>query len=268
MPAQPSSTQVVPQTGRIPNHVAIIMDGNGRWATRRRLPRTAGHAKGVQAVRRVVEFCARQGVRYLTLFAFSSENWRRPRDEVSLLMRLFVQALEREVKRLQDQGVRLRVVGDLSAFEPQLRTLIDDAQACTAANDRLHLTIAANYGGRWDILQAMRQLLRARPELARAPDHLEDTLDEAALTPYLSMHWAPEPDLFIRTGGEQRISNFLIWQLAYTELYFTDAYWPDINAAHMQTAFDWYGTRERRFGRTSAQLVDSSAGSDTNTTKA
>jgi len=249
--ALPSSTQSVPATGRVPAHVAIIMDGNGRWATRRHLPRTAGHAKGVQAVRRVVEFCGRQGVRHLTLFAFSSENWRRPADEVSLLMRLFVQALEREVQRLQEQGVCLRVVGDLAAFDPKLRALIDDAQARTAGNDTLHLTIAANYGGRWDILQAVQRLLAARPELAQTPTQL----DEAALTPYLAMPWAPEPDLFIRTGGEQRISNFLIWQLAYTELYFTDAYWPDIDAAHMQRAFDWYAARERRFGRTSAQLA-------------
>jgi len=246
-----SSTQTVPATGRVPAHVAIIMDGNGRWATGRHLPRTAGHAKGVQAVRRVVEFCGRQGVKYLTLFAFSSENWRRPADEVSLLMRLFMQALQREVKRLQDQGVCLRVVGDLSAFDPKLRALIDDAQARTAGNSALNLTIAANYGGRWDILQAMRRLLGQRPALAQNPEDI----DEAALTPYLAMPWAPEPDLFIRTGGEQRISNFLIWQLAYTELYFSDAYWPDITATHMQTAFDWYAARERRFGRTSAQIV-------------
>jgi len=258
MTAVLSSTQTVPPTARVPAHVAIIMDGNGRWATRRHLPRTAGHAKGVQAVRRVVEFCGRQGVRYLTLFAFSSENWRRPADEVSLLMRLFVQALEREVRRLQDQGVRLRVVGDLSAFEPRLRALIDDAQARTEGNDALNLTIAANYGGRWDILQAMRRLLAERPELAQQIAQDPDALDEAALAQYLAMHWAPEPDLFIRTGGEQRISNFLIWQLAYTELYFSDAYWPDIAATHMQAAFDWYAERERRFGRTSAQVTSAS----------
>jgi len=246
-----SSTLAVPETGAVPTHVAIIMDGNGRWATQRRLPRTAGHAKGVQSVRRVVEFCGRHGVRYLTLFAFSSENWRRPSDEVSLLMRLFVQSLEREVGKLEKQGVRLRVVGDLSPFEPRLQALIEQAQARTASNDTLHLTIAANYGGRWDILQAARRLLRERPELAADPD----ALDEQALAAHLSMAWAPEPDLFIRTGGEQRISNFLIWQLAYTELYFTNAYWPDIDAAHMQAAFDWYASRERRFGRTSAQIA-------------
>jgi len=245
-----SSTQAIPCATALPRHVAIIMDGNGRWATERRLPRTAGHAKGVQAVRRVVEACGRQGVEYLTLFAFSSENWRRPADEVSLLMRLFVQALEREVDKLDEQGVRLRVVGDLSAFEPRLQALIEQAQARTAGNGRLHLTVAANYGGRWDILQATRRMLAEHPGLAGDPGRV----DEALLASYLSMAWAPEPDLFIRTGGEQRISNFLIWQLAYTELYFTDRYWPDFGPAELAGAFAWYGRRERRFGRTSAQL--------------
>jgi undecaprenyl diphosphate synthase len=237
-----SSTQAVPPTSDIPRHVAIIMDGNGRWATRRHLPRTAGHAKGVQAVRRVVEACGRRGVRYLTLFAFSSENWRRPAEEVSLLMRLFVQALEREVDKLDSQGVRLRVVGDLSPFEPRLRELIEQAQ--------VHLSVCANYGGRWDILQAMRRMLAENPALAQAPD----AIDEATLSRYLSMAWAPEPDLFIRTGGEQRISNYLIWQLAYTELFFTDRYWPDFGGPELEEAFEWYRTRERRFGRTSAQV--------------
>lgn len=246
-----SSTLVVPEHSGVPRHLAIIMDGNGRWATQRFLPRTAGHARGVQAVRRVVESCGRQGVRYLTLFAFSSENWRRPQDEVSLLMRLFVQTLEKEVGKLSEQGVRMRVVGDTSAFEPRLRELIHAAEARTAHNDTLQLTIAANYGGRWDILQAMRRLLADQPEVAVQPD----LISEQALAPYLSMAFAPEPDLFIRTGGEQRISNFLIWQLAYTELYFTDRYWPDFGVRDLETAFEWYRTRERRFGRTSAQLT-------------
>lgn len=245
-----SSTREIPVTGAIPTHVAIVMDGNGRWAHARLLPRTAGHAKGVQSVRRAVETCGAAGVKYLTLFAFSSENWRRPADEVSLLMRLFVQALEREVARLQEQGVRLHVVGDLSAFEPKLQELIAQAQEKTAHNDKLHLTIAANYGGRWDILQATRALLRDRPELAADPSGL----DESSLAPYLSMAWAPEPDLFIRTGGEQRISNFLIWQMAYTELYFTECYWPDFGEEELHKSFEWYRTRERRFGRTSAQV--------------
>ncbi len=245
-----SSTKAVPNTSATPEHVAIIMDGNGRWASQRFLPRTAGHAKGVQSVRRAVETCGNAGVRYLTLFAFSSENWRRPADEVSLLMRLFVQALEREVSRLQEQGVRLRVVGDLSPFEPKLQELIFQAQDSTAKNDALHLTIAANYGGRWDILQATRRMLAEHPELAAHPEQL----DEQLLSNYLSMPWAPEPDLFIRTGGEQRISNFLIWQLAYTELFFTDCYWPDFGENELRQTFEWYSTRERRFGRTSAQV--------------
>ena len=248
-----SSTLAVPDHSGVPRHLAIIMDGNGRWATERFLPRTAGHARGVQAVRRVVETCGRRGVRYLTLFAFSSENWRRPQEEVSLLMRLFVQTLEKEVGKLGRQGVRLRVVGDIAAFEPRLQELIRAAEARTAHNDLLHLTIAANYGGRWDILQATKRMLAAHPELAADPQAITETM----LTPYLSMAYAPEPDLFIRTGGEQRISNFLIWQLAYTELYFTERYWPDISAGDIDAAFEWYRTRERRFGRTSAQLSGS-----------
>lgn len=226
------------------------MDGNGRWAQARRRPRTMGHTRGVQAVRDVARACVQNGVEYLTLFAFSSENWRRPADEVGLLMRLFVRALEREVATLAKQGVRLRVVGDLSAFDAKLQALIQHAQAQTEHNTRLVLTIAANYGGRWDILQATRAMLADRPELAARPSDIT----ESSLSPYLSMAWAPEPDLFIRTGGEQRISNFLVWQLAYTELYFTDQYWPDFYEQALGAAFDWYGTRERRFGRTSAQV--------------
>ncbi|HEX7388305.1 MAG TPA: polyprenyl diphosphate synthase [Castellaniella sp.] len=249
--SQSSSTLAVPTTGPTPRHVAIIMDGNGRWATQRHLPRTAGHIRGVQAVRRVVEACGRRGVEYLTLFAFSSENWRRPAQEVSLLMRLFVRTLEKEVGRLVEQGVRLRVVGDLSAFDEKLRRLILAAEERTADQSALTLTIAANYGGRWDILQAIRALWAAHPELISQPDKM----DEAMLEPWLAMAYAPEPDLFIRTGGEQRISNFLIWQLAYTELYFTDCYWPDFKAQDIDAAFAWYRGRERRFGRTSAQLA-------------
>lgn len=247
-----SSTLSVPEHSDTPRHLAIIMDGNGRWATKRFLPRTAGHARGVQAVRRVVEACGRRGVEYLTLFAFSSENWRRPQEEVSLLMRLFIQTLEKEIDKLDEQGVRLRVVGDLAPFEPKLQGLIRAAEQRTEHNTALNLTIAANYGGRWDILQAMRRLLVARPELAARPQDINETM----LAEHLSMAYAPEPDLFIRTGGEQRISNFLIWQLAYTELYFSADYWPDFGAKEIDAAFKWYKTRERRFGRTSAQLAD------------
>ena len=244
-----SSTQTVPAVGSIPRHIAIIMDGNGRWATQRLLPRVAGHSKGVDAVRTTVEECAKRGVDYLTLFAFSSENWRRPADEVSLLMRLFVTALEREVSKLRANGIRLRVVGDLSPFDGRLRDLITKAERSTADNRGLTLTIAANYGGRWDILQATRALLADRPDLAANPQ----LLAEEDLTAYLAMHYAPEPDLFIRTGGEQRISNFLLWQLAYSELYFTDQYWPDFDAASLTAAIASYQRRERRFGRTGAQ---------------
>jgi undecaprenyl diphosphate synthase len=248
-----SSTLVIPDRANSPRHLAIIIDGNGRWATKRFLPRNAGHARGVQSVRQVVEACGRRGVEYLTLFAFSTENWRRPKEEVSLLMRLFIQTLEKEVGKLDEQGVRLRVIGDVSAFEPKLQNLIQAAEQRTAHNSALNLTIAANYGGRWDILQAMQAMLRAHPHLASQPQAIaEETLGE-----YLSMSWAPEPDLFIRTGGEQRISNFLIWQLAYTELYFSDKYCPDFGAKELDQAFDWYRMRERRFGRTSAQLAES-----------
>ena len=254
-----SSTQAIPQSSGTPRHIAIIMDGNGRWATRRLLPRTMGHSKGVQTVREVARACARNGVEYLTLFAFSSENWRRPADEVSLLMSLFVKALEREISTLDKQGVRLRVVGDLAPFEPRLRQLIEQAEQRTAHNTRLHLTIAANYGGRWDILQAMQRMLAADPSLAGQPA----AITESALNANLSMAWAPEPDLFIRTGGEQRISNFLIWQLAYTELYFTDRFWPDFDEKELLEAIAWYAGRERRFGRTSEQLLSSAAASPT-----
>lgn len=247
-----STTLSVPEHSESPRHLAVIMDGNGRWATKRFLPRTAGHARGVQAVRRVVEACGKRGVEYLTLFAFSSENWRRPAEEVSLLMRLFIQTLEKEISKLEMQGVRLRVIGDVSRFEPKLRQSIRSAEQRTRKNSGLNLTIAANYGGRWDILQAMKSLLRARPDLANQTE----LIDEALLSSHLSMAWAPEPDLFIRTGGEQRISNFLIWQLAYTELYFSEGYWPDFGAKDIDAAFEWYRTRERRFGRTSDQISD------------
>lgn len=232
----------------MPSHVAVIMDGNGRWAKKRFLPRVAGHVKGVELVREMVRACLERGIQYLTLFAFSSENWRRPQEEVSLLMQLFVKALEQEVEKLDRNGVRLRVVGDLARFEPRLQALIREAEATTQNNTRLDLTIAANYGGRWDIMQAMNRLLADR-----APG--KNVIEEGDLDPYLSMNYAPEPDLFIRTGGEQRISNFLLWQLAYTELYFTDTLWPDFDTAAFDKAIASYQQRERRFGRTSEQVT-------------
>lgn len=242
-----SSTQVVPQTGGTPRHVAMIMDGNGRWARKRFMPRVAGHKRGVETVRAMVQACIERGIEYLTLFAFSSENWRRPQEEVSFLMGLFVSALENELEKLHRNGVRLRVVGDLSRFEPRLVDLIRQGEKTTAGNTRLNLTIAANYGGRWDIMQAANRMMAARPEKA-------GSFDEGDLAPFLAMAYAPEPDLFIRTGGEQRISNFLVWQLAYTELYFTDLLWPEFDAAALDVAIASYRRRERRFGRTSEQL--------------
>lgn len=225
------------------------MDGNGRWAKKRFLPRVAGHVKGVELVRELVRACLERGVGYLTLFAFSSENWRRPLEEVSLLMQLFVKALEQEVERLQRHGVRLRVIGDLSRFEPRLQTLIRQAEEATATNTALHLTIAANYGGRWDILQAANRLAVAEPEKI-------GQWTEADLEPYLSMAFAPEPDLYIRTGGEMRVSNFLLWQMAYTEFYFTPTLWPEFDRVEFDRAIASYQQRERRFGRTSEQLKE------------
>ncbi len=242
-----SSTRDLPSVETVPCHLAIIMDGNGRWAKRRLLPRVAGHRKGVETVRNLVKISLKRGIRYLTLFAFSSENWRRPPEEVSLLMQLFVHALEREVRRLKEHGVRLRVVGDLERFDPKLRALIEAAEAETAHNDALHLTIAANYGGRWDIMQAVNRMLAAQPDKRAG-------WQEADLEPYLAMHFAPEPDLFIRTGGEERISNFMLWQLAYTEFYFTKTLWPEFHADSLDAAIMSYAHRERRFGRTSEQL--------------
>lgn len=252
-----SSTVRVPDVGVVPRHIAIIMDGNGRWATERRLPRVAGHTRGVDAVRAVVEGRARAGVEYLTLFAFSSENWRRPNDEVSFLMRLFITALEREVGKLHANGIRLRVVGDLDRFEPRIRELIRRAETKTARNTRLTLTIAANYGDRWDILQATKKLVEQAVREGREVEVTED-----AFAPHLAMAYAPEPDLFIRTGGEQRVSNFLLWQLAYAEFYFTDKYWPDFDGAALADAMASYTERERRFGRTSAQLEPQSQNAD------
>ncbi|WP_439536844.1 polyprenyl diphosphate synthase [Methyloversatilis sp.] len=236
----------------VPQHIAIIMDGNGRWARRRFMPRVAGHRKGVEAVRAVVSRCAERGVGYLTLFAFSSENWRRPPEEVSFLMQLFMRALEEEVVRLHENSIRLRVIGDLSRFEPKLIDMIRSAEALTAGNTGLNLTVAANYGGRWDILQATECMLKANPSR-------REGFVESDLTPHLAMAYAPEPDLFIRTGGEQRISNFLLWQLAYTELYFTDKLWPEFNGSAVDEAIASFQQRERRFGRTSEQVQAATA---------
>jgi len=244
-----SSTQAIPEVSAIPRHVAIIMDGNGRWASKRMMPRVTGHTEGLAAVRKIVQECRRTGVEYLTIFAFSSENWRRPPEEVGFLMKLFLKSLKAEVSRLAENDICLRVIGDLSRFDKAIQEMVHFSAEKTAGCKALTITVAANYGGRWDILQAISRCLAANPNL-KPEDFSEDLLQ-----PHLSMAYAPEPDLFIRTGGEQRISNFLLWQLAYTELYFTDVLWPDFDEAELHKAFDWFSQRERRFGRTSAQLA-------------
>lgn len=244
-----SATQSIPVAAEIPKHIAVIMDGNGRWARKRFLPRVAGHKRGVETVRDLVKYCINLKVEYLTLFAFSSENWRRPTEEVTFLMGLFMQALKREVVKLHQNNIKLIMIGDRSRFDAELIAQIEASELLTANNTGLILTIAANYGGRWDVLQAVNKMQLATPQLTGfyREDHL---------APYLSMNYSPEPDLFIRTGGEKRISNFLLWQLAYTELYFTDTLWPDFNEAAFDLAIQSYQKRERRFGRTSEQLSD------------
>lgn len=238
------------QNAVVPRHVAIIMDGNNRWAKKRFLPGVAGHKAGVKAVREVIETCAEAGVEVLTLFAFSSENWKRPADEVSALMELFMLALRREVNKLDRNGIRLKILGDCSRFHPELQAAIRAAEQQTAENTRFTLQIAANYGGRWDITQAVRQLAEQVQQGSLQPDAIsEDTINQHLVTAS-----GPEPDLLVRTGGEQRISNFLLWQMAYTEFYFTDLYWPDFRTKAMQAALDSFTQRERRFGKTSEQL--------------
>lgn len=231
----------------MPRHIAIVMDGNGRWAKKRFLPRIAGHARGVEAIRRTIEGCLARGIEYLTVFAFSSENWNRPSEEVGFLMNLFMVTLEKETDRLHANRIRLKVVGDTSRFAPELQDAIVRAQKKTADNSALTLTVCANYGGQWDILQAARHLIR------NGIGAEEMTTERLASS--LALSYAPDPDLFIRTGGEKRISNFLLWQLAYTELYFTDTYWPDFDDSELEKAIVSFQTRERRFGKTSEQLV-------------
>ena len=240
-------------TPAIPRHIAIVMDGNGRWARLRHRPRSFGHNAGRKAVREVVEGCLREGVEALTLFAFSSENWQRPEEEVGALMALFVRALDKETDELHDQGVRLRFVGDLAAFDAPLRERMLAAMARTAGNRRLNLNIAVNYGGRWDIVQAARAAAAAvlRGEL-RA-----EAIDEAELGRRMCLGELPPLDLFIRTGGECRLSNFLLWQAAYAELHFTDTLWPDFDQACLRRAIEDFGRRERRYGRTGDQVAAS-----------
>ncbi|PPC92767.1 MAG: di-trans,poly-cis-decaprenylcistransferase [Methylotenera sp.] len=244
-----STTRGIPVPAEVPKHIAVIMDGNGRWARKRFLPRIAGHKRGVETVRELVKSCVTLKVEYLTLFAFSSENWRRPPEEVSFLMGLFMEALQREVAKLHQNNIKLIMIGDRTPFDTALVAQIEASEKLTENNTGLVLTIAANYGGRWDVLQAVNKMQLAAPQLTGyyREDHLE---------PHLSMSYAPEPDLFIRTGGEKRISNFLLWQLAYTELYFTDTLWPDFNQEAFNLAIQSFQNRERRFGRTSEQLTE------------
>ncbi len=240
------------ESAKIPQHVAIIMDGNGRWAQRRHLPRFAGHKAGVDAVKAVLEACGEKGVEALTLFAFSSENWRRPQEEVGWLMGLFMSALEQQARKLHANNVRLRVIGDRSAFGRGLQRRIEETEKLTKDNQGMTLVVAANYGGRWDITQAARVLARRVQEGELAVSDINSELFQSVL----SIHDLPEPDLFIRTGGEQRISNFLLWQLAYTELYFTDILWPDFDRHAFDEALASYARRQRRFGRTGDQVAE------------
>jgi len=234
-----------------PEHIAIVMDGNGRWAKKRFLPRFAGHKAGVTAVRRTVQLCLDNDIKVLTLFAFSSENWLRPESEVNELMSLFSNLLEKEIHRLSENQVCLKVIGDISRFRPKLQEAIKRAETLTGNNHKLQLNIAANYGGRWDILQAAKSMAVAvkanRLQLEDINTELFDTL--------LSTAGVPDPDLFIRTSGEKRISNFLLWQLSYSELYFSEVLWPDFDEQHFQAALEYYSERERRFGYTSEQLA-------------
>jgi undecaprenyl diphosphate synthase len=244
-----SSTNSVPEALVIPRHIAVIMDGNGRWAKKRLLPRIAGHKFGVETIRGMVNQCVDNGVEYLTLFAFSSENWRRPQEEVSFLMGLFMEALKKEAIKLHNRNARFRLIGDRGHFNAELVAEIKAAENLTANNTGLTFTIAVNYGGRWDVLQAVNAMQKANPNLT-------GNYTESHLSPFLSMNYAPEPDLLIRTGGEKRISNFLLWQLAYTELYFTDTLWPEFDDDAFRLAIQSYQQRERRFGRTSEQLAN------------
>ena len=238
----------------IPAHVAIIMDGNGRWASTRHLPRFAGHKAGGNAVKSSVWLCANAGVEALTLFAFSSENWSRPKEEVGLLMGLFINALQNEIKEIHEENVRLKIIGDTRAFNTDLQRHITTAESLTAENSGLELRIAANYGGRWDIVQAAASVARAVDEgVLNATE-----VDETQFSKHLALAGLPEPDLFIRTGGERRISNFLLWNLAYTELYFSDVLWPDFGSEEFGRALKWFAGRQRRFGRTGEQIEASS----------
>lgn len=240
----------------LPQHIAIVMDGNGRWARKRMLPRTTGHHAGVKSTRKAVEYCIKQSIPALTLFAFSSENWRRPEQEVSSLMNLFLSTLEGEIQQLHEQNVRIRFIGDCSAFSQKLQHKIHQGTELTSNNTGLQLNLAVNYGGRWDIAQACKSIAA---QLQSGTINVDD-INPELVHQHVCLAGLPEPDLFIRTGGEQRISNFLIWQLAYTELYFTDLLWPDFDQQALAQAIDWFKGRQRRFGKTGEQVNQSKHG--------
>lgn len=245
--------EIVPPQDRLPAHVAIVMDGNGRWAKQRHKPRVFGHKAGVETVRRVMYACAEKGIAALTLFAFSTENWKRPKQEVSTLMELFVTSLAKEISELHKNGIKVRFIGDREAFSKKLFNQIDQAETLTQDNTRLALTIAANYGGRWDIAQAARTIAEKVSVNELAPSDITPELFDQ----FTATHPLPDPDLFIRTGGDHRISNFLLWQTAYSELYFTDTLWPDFDAKAFDKALLSYANRQRRFGQTGEQIEDS-----------
>ena len=236
----------------LPRHIAVVMDGNGRWANQRHMPRVAGHKAGVNATRRIVENCVRNNIESLTIFAFSSENWNRPEKEVSSLMALFITTISAEVKKLHKKNVCVKFIGDRTRFSDKLQLSINESEQLTRNNSGLHLNIAANYGGRWDIVNACKSVARK----VENNDLSAQDIDEELFDSLLSANEFAAPDLFIRTGGEQRISNFLLWQLAYTELYFVDTLWPDFSDEHFETALSWFAGRQRRFGKTGQQVMN------------
>lgn len=245
-----SAPEPIENYANTPQHIAVIMDGNGRWAKQRGLPRVAGHRQGVEVIKSIVEICGQREIPYLTLFAFSRENWQRPTTEVKFLLELLASTLENELLGLHEHQVRLRIIGDLSRFPKRLQIAIAEADKLTGNNQALNLTIAINYGGKWDLLEACKSIV----ELAEQGEISSASITSELIESQLCTHELPEPDFFIRTGGEQRISNFLLWQLAYTELYFTDTYWPDFDQACFDKALQTFATRQRRFGKTSAQI--------------
>jgi undecaprenyl diphosphate synthase len=248
-----SSTILAPEFEEIPRHIAIIMDGNGRWAEKKKLPRNFGHERGVASLKKTVKNCLELNIKYLTVFAFSSENWRRPESEISFLMFLFKKSITKEIENLKNNGIRLRILGDIEALSYQLQDLILEAESSTKNNNSLSLNVAINYGGKWDILQAIRKMLDFSPDLASKNREIR----EEDLSPFMQISDIPEPDLFIRTGGEKRLSNFLLWQLTYTEFYFTDVLWPEFRKQDFLSAIESYKKRERRFGRTPSDSMNS-----------